>query len=110
MTPSSIPVQELQMMMITSYQSGASLARRARSCRSVSMYGAFGKKISHKNAMNGMTRYNVARRHETACAKYASIKGIQARKRFHTKPRCLLEELYATRASTSPITTIQAIL
>jgi hypothetical protein len=59
--------------------------------------------------MAGMMKYSATRLHETAWAKYASIKGIHARKRFQMSPRCRSDSLYATRAATSPMQTAQAM-
>src|SRR5690349_560121 len=68
-TPSIMPVHEHQPTIMTSYQSGAPRVVRARSCRAVSIYGAFGKKISQRNAMNATAIYSQLRLQEIMWAK-----------------------------------------
>src|SRR5215510_15797336 len=103
---SIMPVHEHQTTMMTSYQSGAPLERLARSCKSLSMYGALGKNISHRKAMTGIRKYSVTRFHELTCATYERINGIHARNRLgQIKLRCLRESLYTTLAPTNAMHT-----
>jgi hypothetical protein len=59
-----MPVQENHINRITSYQSGTLDDPWLRCCKSVNMYGAFGKKINHKKAKVGIATYNTGFRQE----------------------------------------------
>ena len=81
--PSRSPVQANAESISASYQSGAGPC--VRWMKSVSRYGALGKKTSHETssaALSGSTP-----RRERAYAAPARTSGTQARKRFQTRKR-----------------------
>src|ERR1051325_2340412 len=83
-TPRKQPVQAKSM----SREMSNHIARGSMRCRwmkSVTMYGALGKKSSHMNAGAITIQREVGQSRSRIATQTAQAKGIHARKRFHTR-------------------------